>query len=625
VHRDDEARPQLTNDLHALLGADGRPAPDRQEEDVDLAERGELLGAQRPLAEVAEVRDGKPVQLDADEEVRAAARARDIVVLGGRRDDLAEGRVVRAGRRADDGRIPECKLGAVVIRMLVRDEQQVDLERLDRWVFEPDAALRQGRDAVTERVDEYAPGCRFQQEGGLAEPGDVHHASVRGCRVEVHADGGARLAMCIMQEMQAVDEVGARRPSMRAWWVWGVAVSFYLVAVFHRMALGVAGLAAEHHLHVDHAALANFTALQYFVYLTMQLPAGLAADRIGPRRTLAAGLACMALGELVFALAHGLGLGLVGRGLVGMGDALTLLNVLRLTHSWFPPRMGSLLAALTGAVGAVGQLMGTVPLEWALHHVGWTATFAGSSALTVLLLGAAFAVIRDRPPGAAAPAPAEHQPVLATLRATWRRPGTRHGFWVHLALFCPFHTIGALWGVPFLVEGQHLGTATAATYLLVLTATFAATGPVIGALAGRGLRAQNRVVLALNAMIVAVWSVILLWPGGEIPRPVLLAGFVACGLAASGGMVAFDIGRRENPPLAAGSATALVNCGGFLAGVVCLEVVGMALGGGTPGATRWQVALLPMLVLSAAGMVQSVRLSRRREQAPAAVAMAAAD
>lgn len=403
---------------------------------------------------------------------------------------------------------------------------------------------------------------------------------------------------------------------MRGWWVWAVGGSFYFVAVFHRMALGVAGLTAEHHLHVDKGALASFTAVQFLVYLGMQIPAGLAADRIGPRRTLAAGLAFMAVGETLFSLAHGLGLGLLGRALVGVGDALVFLNILRLTHAWFPPEMGALLATLTGMVGALGQLIGTVPLQWSLDHLGWTATFAGSGAITAALIAVSLTAIRDRPPGAPSAAHAAHQhaPVLTTIRDAWRRPGTQHGFWIHLGLFAPFQVIGALWGVPFLVQGEGLSKSTAATYLLLLVVAFAAAGPVVGWLAGHRVRRQNRVVLVLATILLVTWAVILLWPGGHVPHPLLLAGFVLCGATAPAGMVAFDVGRRENPAHAAGSATALVNCGGFLGAVVCLELTGLLLGSGDASGARFQHALLPMLILSALALTQSARLARHRNR-----------
>jgi MFS family permease len=432
--------------------------------------------------------------------------------------------------------------------------------------------------------------------------------------------------------MQAVDDLAdaSDRPSggeagdgaptaatRRAWLIWGIGASLYFAAVFHRMALGVAGLRAERRLHFDHEVLASFTALQFLIYLAMQIPAGLAADRVGPRRTLAFGLCAIAAGELVFGLAHSVPPAIAGRALIGMGDALILINVLRLTQSWFPARMGSLLAALTGVVGALGQLLGTIPLQAALDQLGWSATFVGSSVATVALAALAFALIRDRPPGVPAPRAHDHAPIVATLKAAWSRPGTRHGFWAHLALMAPFQVISALWGAPFLVEGQHFSEHQAATYLLVTSAGFALAGPLLGVVADRGVRAQNRTLLAMNALIVALWAAILLWPDGDaVPRPLLLAGFAVAGAAAAGGMVAFALGRRENPPAAGGAATAIVNCGGFSAGIVALELAGLVLGGdGTPDANRFKLALAPMVALSAIALVRCVQLSRQRERA----------
>ena len=415
--------------------------------------------------------------------------------------------------------------------------------------------------------------------------------------------------------MQAGEQRG---PTRRAWVVWGVGAALYFTAVFHRMALGVAGLRAEQRLGFEHEVLASFTALQFLIYLLMQVPAGLAADRIGPRRTLAAGLAAIAAGELVFALAQSVPPAIAGRALIGFGDAIILINVLRLTQSWFPARMGSLLAALTGVVGALGQLLGTIPLQAALDRLGWTATFAGSSAATLLLMAFAFAVIRDRPPGVPAPHAGSHAPIAATLRAAWARPGTRHGFWAHLGLMAPFQVVSALWGAPFLIEGQQFDERTAASYLLVLSAGFAVAGPPLGLLAGRSARAQNRVLLLTTAVVLAAWAAILLWPDvGAVPRPLLFAGFALCGAGAAGGMVSFDLGRRENPPQAAGAATAIVNCGGFSAAIVALEAAGLLLGG-DPDAARFRVALAPMLALCALALVQQLRCTRLRERAAAA-------
>src|SRR3954454_196842 len=302
----------------------------------------------------------------------------------------------------------------------------------------------------------------------------------------------------------------ARRPSR--WLVWGLAAGPYFVAVFHGMVLGVAALEAERRYHVGAGALSAFTAVQLGVYLAMQVPVGLAADRIGPRRSLAAGMIAIAVGEAVFALSGTLAAGLAGRALIGLGDAFIFVNVLRVAHTWSPPSRAALLTALTSLLGALGQLLTTVPAHLALDGLGWTATFAGAAALTAVLALAALGVVPDTPaarPPDAAPA---QDGIAAPLRAAWSRPRTRLGFWAHFGLMTPFVTMTALWGYPWLVEAQGVSHGTAATWLGVSVLALAASAPVVGRLGGRGPYMQVRMALVTGSLVVVSWAGVLGWP-----------------------------------------------------------------------------------------------------------------
>src|SRR3954464_15713213 len=267
----------------------------------------------------------------------------------------------------------------------------------------------------------------------------------------------------------AARPLSARERRTSGWLVWGFAAGLYFVAVFHRMVLGVAALEAERRYHVGAGALSAFTAVQLGVYLAMQVPVGLAADRIGPRRAVAAGMAAIAVGEAVFALSGTLGAGLAGRALIGLGDAFVFVNVLRVAHTWFAPNRAALLTALTSLLGALGQLVTTVPAHLALDGLGWTATFAGAAAITAVLAAGALGVVRDAPAAPAAAGGGEPRPhhdrMLATLRAAWRQRRTRLGFWAHFGLMTPFVTMTALWGYPWLVEAQGLSHPTAPSSL----------------------------------------------------------------------------------------------------------------------------------------------------------------
>ena len=405
----------------------------------------------------------------------------------------------------------------------------------------------------------------------------------------------------------------------RAWWVWGLAATFYLVALFHRMSLGVASLDAQRRFDLAPGTIATLSALQLGLYLVMTIPAGLAADRIGPRRALALGLGLMAAGETTFGLATAAPLALGGRALVGVGDAFMFLSVLRIAQNWFPTRRYALLASLTGLAGAVGQIGTTVPLGIALDDAGWTATFVTSGLLTAALALLCLRGVRDRPAGAPAPgrdgAPA-HDPILATLRAAWSRPATRHAFWAHFGLMGPFVAITALWGYPYLVRSQDVAPGTARAWLLVCVASFGAAAPVLGAVAGRFPARRSALLLGTTLAVTAGWAATLLWPGGRPPAAVILATLVVTGIAGACAMLAFDVARAGNPAHIAGGATGLANTGGFSAAVGVQLAAGALLG---HGAGTIHAALLPMLALLVVACVQNARFaaarSGRRDQA----------
>src|SRR5882672_2954231 len=101
------------------------------------------------------------------------------------------------------------------------------------------------------------------------------------------------------RESAIVANPGASR---RAWTVWAAAVAVYLVAVFHRSSLGVAGLLAAHRFGIGASQLAAFTVLQLVVYAGMQIPVGLLVDRYGPRLLLGCGLVIMTAAQASFAV-----------------------------------------------------------------------------------------------------------------------------------------------------------------------------------------------------------------------------------------------------------------------------------------------------------------------------------
>lgn len=394
--------------------------------------------------------------------------------------------------------------------------------------------------------------------------------------------------------------------------MWSLGVGTYLVAVFHRMSLGVAAIDAEHRFHIGPSVLAAFVAVQLGLYAVLQIPTGAAADRFGPRRMLTTALVLMAAGEALFALGTAPAVGIAGRALVGTGDALTFLSVLRLVQNWFPANRYGLLVSLTGLVGGIGQLISTVPLRQSLSHLRWGPTFTGTAVITAVFAVVLAASLHDRPPGWARAA--DPEPMRQAVLAVMRRAGTWQGMWVHFTLTGPFVVFTALWGYPFLVRVQHYSAATAAAVLGGVVVITIVTAPVVGFLISHAARSRPAIVVVSASLLLAAWGLVLLWGSTPVPGACIVFLAAATGLAGPASVVGFDVARESNRADRGGAATGVVNIGGFTGAVVVDVGIGVLLstvghGGDDSAAFRLALALLPAMVV--VGLVFFAAFRRR--------------
>ncbi|GAB3359165.1 MFS transporter [Amycolatopsis echigonensis] len=391
----------------------------------------------------------------------------------------------------------------------------------------------------------------------------------------------------------------AGRAPVRSWLIWLTAVTVYLLAVFHRTSFGVAGLKAAERFGVGSAALGIFTVLQVGVYAAMQIPTGVLVDRYGPRRVLTAAVLILGSGQLLLGLADTYALGLLARGVLGFGDALTFVSVLRLVAAHFPAHRYALLASFTSCVGYIGNLIATVPLTLLLDGPGWTVTFLAVGAVTVLYAVPVALRVRDTPDGVPE---RKREPVRPAelgrqVKLAWRTPGTRLGFWVHFSTMFAPNVLTLLWGMPFLVQGEGLPAATASALLTVFVFGSMAGGPLLGAVIGRAPALRVPLVVGYLVGATIVWAVLLGW-NGHVPVGVLVPAFAFLTLGGPASMIGFAVARDYNPLSRVGTATGVVNVGGFLATTVTALLIGILLQA-TGG--NFRIALLVIVGVLAVG------------------------
>ncbi|MFJ6630997.1 nitrate/nitrite transporter [Streptomyces sp. NPDC091376] len=396
----------------------------------------------------------------------------------------------------------------------------------------------------------------------------------------------------------------------RAFLVWGIGVAVYFVAVIFRTSLGVAGLDAADRFDVNASALSTFSILQLLVYAGMQIPVGLMVDRLGTKKVLTLGVVLFTAGQLGFALSPSYGMALASRALLGCGDAMTFISVLRLGSRWFPARRGPFIAQIAALFGMAGNLVSTIFISRLLHGVGWTATFAGSAAAGVLVLVLLVLFLKDHPEGHE-PAPAEHAGaayVRRQIARSWREPGTRLGMWVHFTTQFPAMVFLLLWGLPFLVEAQGLSRETAGGLLTLVVVSNMMVGLVYGQVIARHHAARAPLALGTVAATATVWGTTLVYPGDQAPMWLLITLCAVLGACGPASMIGFDFARPANPPERQGTASGIVNMGGFVASMTTLLAVGVLL---DATGDNYRIAFSCVFVLEALGVVQILRLRSR--------------
>jgi sugar phosphate permease len=403
----------------------------------------------------------------------------------------------------------------------------------------------------------------------------------------------------------------------RAWGIWVAVLSVYLLAVFHRSSLGVAGILAAERFGVSAGQLSTFVMVQLLVYAAMQVPVGALLDRFGSRRMLLTGLALMTLAQTGFALAESYPAGLALRVLLGAGDAMIFISVLRVVALWFPDTQVPVVNQLTGMLGQVGGVIAAIPLSASLEAFGWTASYLVAAGCGVVLAAVLLCIVRDAPPGRQVDRRrSSARDVVRGVQLAWRQPGTRLGLWIHFASQFSATVVALLWGFPFFVTVHEVSATTAGALITVMVLSAVVVGPLVGRQVARHPFSRSTLVLWIIAAMAAAWTVVLLWPG-PAPLPVLVALMVVVGVGGPGSMVGFDMARTFNPAARLGSATGIVNVGGFVASLLTVVSIGLALDLLTPGGSTdyrpddFRLAMAVQIVPWALGSWQIWRLRRR--------------
>lgn len=323
---------------------------------------------------------------------------------------------------------------------------------------------------------------------------------------------------------------------------------------------------------LDAGDLGLLTSTYFLAFAGFQLPLGLLLDRYGPRRVQSVLLLSAALGATLFALGDSLVALAVARGFIGLGVAGGLMASFKAITLWFPKQRWPLINGCFMAIGGLGAVAATRPLEMALHVTDWRGVFLGLAAVTVLVALTIRLAVPEREIHGAGDTLGEQLAGLKRVfadRLFWRvAPLTVTTMAANLA-------IQGLWAGPWLRDVGGMDIEGAADTLLWLAAAmtvgFVLTGMIADWSTRRGIP-LSRVILILTTLFMASQALIVfeLAPASILP-------WVAFGLLANGAALVYPLLNGHFPLALSGRASTGLNTLAFFGAFAGQYLMGAAI------------------------------------------------
>lgn len=390
--------------------------------------------------------------------------------------------------------------------------------------------------------------------------------------------------------------------------VFAIVLASFVLSFFHRTAPAAIAGELTSAFSINAAVLGSLAATYFYVYTLLQVPVGVLADTLGPRKLLAGGSMIAAAGSLAFALAPGWEIAAAGRTLVGVGVSVAFISILKISAVWFAPNRFATLNGLTMFAGNLGAVVAGAPLAWIVTQASWRSVFVALAVLSAALGIATWILVRDTPQERGFAAIGADRARFATgvrwtsaLSSVLRNRATWPGFFVNVGIGGSYLAFAGLWGVPWLEHVYGMSRVSAALHASALL-----VGVALGSLAVGWV--SDRVGNRRLPMRVFAFAFALSWLPLVVRAPWPMAGtlswFVLMGLLIPGFTLAWTVAKEVNRPEHSGIATAVVNVGIFLGAGVLQPLAGWVIDRGRAAgnvADAWDRAVVLMAAAAAFG------------------------
>ncbi len=396
----------------------------------------------------------------------------------------------------------------------------------------------------------------------------------------------------------------------------------YLLVVFHRMSTAVMATDLVKTFNINAVSLGVLGSMYFYPYALMQIPCGILADTIGPRKLVTWSFMVAGLGAFLFGVAPSFNLALVGRFLIGLGVSCVYVPTLKILAVWFRKNEFATLTGVLGGLGALGALVAAAPLAFATNQIGWRLAIGLIGVATLVFAALAHIYVRNHPADKGFPTIEEIDGLprpqrttvaagsaIANLKQIFRNPY----IWPLLIRGFVFAGAGlglqSLWGGPYLINVVGLDKVGSGNVLMMISIGSLITSPLGGYLSDKVVKSRKKIAVLSAVLTVLGWIPLALWTESLTPA-LITAIFLFMGVAGGLGLGSVGMAQaKELYPVAMSGTVNGVNNFFQMSGSAVYQVILGAIIGSYPltdgryPAAAFHTAFVFLLISVAVGAI----------------------
>lgn len=366
------------------------------------------------------------------------------------------------------------------------------------------------------------------------------------------------------------------------WLIWLILAATYVFVTFHRMSAAVVKDDLQKAFGIGAVQFAVIGSMYFYAYFIMQIPSGILADKIGPKKTVFIFSLIAAVGSIFFGLAPSLNIAYISRFFVGIGVSVVFVCLVKIQSRWFYSRNFALMIGFSGLAANLGAIIAQTPLVIAVNNFGWRNTFVYMGIIMVMFAILTFIFVKDDPTDMGLPGmdEIENRPrvtvnlnIFQALGSILSNPRTWIISIVYIGLYTGYTVILGTFGTPFLMTVYSIKKVEAANYIISAVVGSAVSGLVIGYLSDK-FKARKSILIISSVVTLIMWVIFIYV---KLPLTLLSVYLFVFGFMMTAFTLCWTVGNEVNDRRLSGMATGVVNCVGFLGAAIIPVIMGNIL------------------------------------------------